>query len=66
MPLTSSCQQMFVCIVAGRQLNRAYIFLAPGPLEEAPLPGLFRPYTSKLCEPQHRGPWAWLLEKDWL
>lgn len=31
MPPASSCQQMFVWGVAGRQLNRACVCLAPGP-----------------------------------
>ena len=51
-PLASSCQQMFVCGVAGRQLNRACILLAPGPLAEASLQGLCSPYVSTLREPQ--------------
>ena len=53
MPLASSCQQMFVCGVAGRQLNRACILLAPGPLAEPSLQGLCRPYVSTPQEPQH-------------
>lgn len=64
MLLASSCQQMFVCSVAGRQLNRACIFLAPGPLQEPSLPGFCRPYVSTLHEPQHREALVWLLEKD--
>lgn len=47
MPLASSCQQMFVCGVAGRQLNRDCIFLAPGPLEEPSFPGLCRPMCQR-------------------
>lgn len=64
MPLASSCQQMFVCGVAGRQLSRACIFLAPGPLEKPSLPGLCRPYVSAPRDPQHREAWAWLPGKD--
>lgn len=63
MPLASSCQQMFVCVVAGRQLDRACIFLAPGLLAEPPLGGLCRPYVSTPREPQHGEAQAWLLEK---
>lgn len=62
MLLASSCQQMFVCGFAGRHLNRACIFLAPGPLEEPSLPGLCRPYVSMLNEPQYREALVRLLE----
>lgn len=62
MPLASSCQQMFVCGVAGRQLNRACILLAPGPLAEASLQGLCRSYVSTLREPQRREAQARLLQ----
>lgn len=65
MPLASSCQQMFVCGVAGRQLNRACVFLAPGPPREPSLCGLCKPSKSTPRKPQHGGAQALaqLLEK---
>lgn len=63
MPLASSCQQMFVCGVAGRQLNRACILRAPGPLAEPSLQGLCRPYVSTPQEPPHEEALGRLLQE---
>lgn len=53
-PLSSSCQQMFARGVAGRQLSRTCILLAPEPLREPSLCRLCKHSGSLLpCKPQY-------------